>query len=98
MKVIIGNAALYLGDCLEILPTLPRVDAVITDPPYGIDIGGSGSIGGSGVVAAKNYGVADWDKIGLSLPQWRLIIALADDWIVWGGNHLAHVLGRVAVF
>lgn len=35
--VIIGNATMYLGDCLEILPTLPKVDAVITDPPYGID-------------------------------------------------------------
>ena len=33
--VIIGNATLYLGDCREILPTLPKVDAVITDPPYG---------------------------------------------------------------
>ncbi len=32
--VIIGNATLYLGDCLEILPTLPKVDAVVTDPPY----------------------------------------------------------------
>lgn len=31
----IGNATLYLGDCREILPTLPKVDAVITDPPYG---------------------------------------------------------------
>lgn len=30
--VVIGNATLYLGDCLEILPTLPKVDAVITDP------------------------------------------------------------------
>jgi len=30
----IGNATLYLGDCLEILPTLPKVDAVITSPPY----------------------------------------------------------------
>jgi len=34
---VIGNATLYLGDCLEILPTLGRVDAVVTDPPYGID-------------------------------------------------------------
>lgn len=34
-KVVIGNATLYLGDCREILPTLPKVDAVITDPPYG---------------------------------------------------------------
>jgi DNA modification methylase len=35
-KVVIGSAELWLGDCLEILPTLPKVDAVITDPPYGI--------------------------------------------------------------
>ena len=33
-KVIIGNATLYLGDCMDVLPTLERVDAVITDPPY----------------------------------------------------------------
>lgn len=30
----IGNATLYLGDCREILPTLGKVDAVVTDPPY----------------------------------------------------------------
>jgi DNA modification methylase len=35
-KEVIGNATLYLGDCLEILPTLDKVDAVITDPPYGV--------------------------------------------------------------
>lgn len=32
----IGNATLYLADCREVLPTLPKVDAVITDPPYGV--------------------------------------------------------------
>jgi len=36
MKVEIGNATLYLGDCMDILPKLPMVDAVITDPPYGM--------------------------------------------------------------
>lgn len=34
--VTIGDATLYHGDCLDILPTLPKVDAVITDPPYGM--------------------------------------------------------------
>lgn len=33
-KVEIGNATLYLGDCMDVLPTLDKVDCVITDPPY----------------------------------------------------------------
>ena len=37
-KEVIGNAQLYLGDCRDILPTLGKVDAVITDPPYGVDL------------------------------------------------------------
>jgi len=32
----IGDCTLYLGDCCEIMPTLGKVDAVVTDPPYGI--------------------------------------------------------------
>ena len=31
-----GRVTLYLGDCLDIMPTLGRVDAVVSDPPYGI--------------------------------------------------------------
>jgi DNA modification methylase len=36
-KVQIGDATLYLGDCMDVLPTLDKVDAVITNPPYGMD-------------------------------------------------------------
>ena len=35
-KVVIGNATLYRGDCMDVLPLLDKMDAVITDPPYGI--------------------------------------------------------------
>lgn len=38
-KEVIGNATLYLGDCLEIMPTLDNVDAIATDPPFGVDLG-----------------------------------------------------------
>ena len=31
----IGDAVLYLGDCRDVLPQLGKVDAVVTDPPYG---------------------------------------------------------------
>lgn len=34
--VTIGPCTLYHGDLLEVLPTLPPVECVITDPPYGI--------------------------------------------------------------
>ena len=34
--VVIGDAVLYVGDCLEILPMLGTVDCCITDPPYGV--------------------------------------------------------------
>ena len=33
-KEIIGNCTLYLGDCLDIMPTLDKVDCVLVDPPY----------------------------------------------------------------
>ena len=36
-KEVIGDCTLYLGDCREIMPELGKVDAVVTDPPYGID-------------------------------------------------------------
>lgn len=35
-RVEIGDCVLYRGDCAEVIPTLPAVDAVVTDPPYGI--------------------------------------------------------------
>ena len=38
-REVIGNCELYLGDCLGILPTLGNVDAVVTDPPYGVRLG-----------------------------------------------------------
>lgn len=38
IETLAEGVTLYLGDCREILPTLGKVDAVVTDPPYGIGL------------------------------------------------------------
>jgi site-specific DNA-methyltransferase (adenine-specific) len=52
----IGNATLYLCDALELLRNTESVDAVITDPPYGID----GGKGGDAKDFAKGGYAASW--------------------------------------
>jgi len=90
---------------MNILPALPKVDAVITDPPYGIDIAKAPTVGATGkngkgrsvgVSYATNYGVSEWDSIGMSAAQWAQIKEAAPVHIVWGGNHLAGVIGSSA--
>jgi DNA modification methylase len=58
----IGDATLYLGDCMEVLPTLPKVDAVITDPPYGINTksDGSGKLSPWGDLCNSAYWYGAW--------------------------------------
>lgn len=41
-EVVIGNCRLLLGDCLAVLPTLGRFDALVTDPPYEFETSGAG--------------------------------------------------------
>jgi DNA modification methylase len=48
----IGQHRLFLGDCMEILPTLGKVDAVVTDPPYS-----SGGFTQSAISKAKGQGL-----------------------------------------
>ena len=83
---------LIRGDCREILPLLPKVDLCLTDPPYGIGIGGSGRIGGSGVVQPRDYGVSSWDDVGLTPEQFDAMRSASADQIIFGFNHLSDVL------
>lgn len=82
---IIGNCRLILGDCREVLPTLTKVDAVITDPPYGI--GASSGVGKYG--GMKWGGGADlkWDDAIPSDDIFYKIMAASDKHILWGGNY-----------
>ena len=90
-QVVIGNATLILGDCREILPSLPKVDLVLTDPPYGIDR--SNGMGGGGVRLGvqKNY-QGDWDKERPTKETLYSVLAAGDFHVVWGGNYFADLL------
>ena len=77
----IGRATLYLGDCRDILPTLGKVDAVVTDPPYGIGTG-KAPVGKDGLV----WGVQEWDKA--TVPDIvPLLLAAGETVVIWGGNY-----------
>ena len=84
MKVQIGNATLYLGDCMDILPTLEKVDAVITDPPYGI--GANKMTLGNGKRKLER-GLMDWDSKPPSNDLMDIIFNIAKKQIHWGGNY-----------
>jgi site-specific DNA-methyltransferase (adenine-specific)/modification methylase len=91
-RELIGNATLYLGDCLEILPTLPKVDAVITDPPYGIGWvhSGIGYLKNGKMLGTKHGGenVVGDDKPFDPTP----FLPLARDALFWGANNFADKL------
>jgi site-specific DNA-methyltransferase (adenine-specific) len=78
-EVVIGDARLLLGDCREILPTLGRVDAVVTDPPYGI-----------GWQPRVNHQDQRWvDEINFDPAE---IAAYGAEATIWGAEYLAPLL------
>lgn len=80
-KVVIGDCVLYNEDCRFILPTLGKVDAVVTDPPYGI------SFASQPTKWQRRAGQAAelWDEnVVDDLPS---ILVKGDTRVVWGGNY-----------
>lgn len=83
----IGNATLYLADCREVLPTLAGVDAVVTDPPYGMgEAAGRNSSRGC-LAIAKDYGNATWDDEPIDAHTMSAICAMGRWRIIFGGNY-----------
>lgn len=89
--VVIGGCTLYCGDCLEILPTLGKVDAVVTDPPYGIDYGRAG-----GFNATHGWGPwrenCEWDKDRPARDVFDAMRSISRHQIIWGGNYFTDYL------
>ncbi|MDW9888882.1 site-specific DNA-methyltransferase [Sinorhizobium meliloti] len=95
---VIGQCELYLGDCMEIMQVLEGVDAVITDPPYGI--GAAAGMGGGGTDASGRWKRKPreydgrWDDERPSPSVFQAILAISEVQIIWGGNYFADLLPK----
>lgn len=78
----IGRATLYLGDCRDLLVSLGTVDAVVTDPPYGIGITRSNRL-----AVSRGMGGKSWDDETPDAQFLAILVACAKQSIIWGGNY-----------
>jgi tRNA G10 N-methylase Trm11 len=76
-----------LGDSLEVLPTLGRFDAVVTDPPYGIGESAAKVASRGKLAKPKDYGDFHWDSAPASVEQIELMRAHSHWQIIFGGNY-----------
>ena len=90
-REVIGDCVLYNADCREILPLLPKVDAVVTDPPYGIgeDGGRFRDRKGGGHRVLRKGG---WDSDRPSKDTFAAVLSAGNSAIIWGGNYFADML------
>lgn len=92
-KVVIGNAELWLGDCREVLPLLPSVDLILTDPPYGIGIDGQKeNVSRNPKHRRKAHDFMGWDDETPDRLVFELMRYKSAGQIVWGGNYFTDKL------
>jgi len=96
-KITIGTIELYLGDCLDVLPSLSGVDAVISDPPYGMNWNTDSTRFSGGksplIRRTKKDGREDWgavegDAADFDPTPWLVF----DRVVLWGYHHFAEKL------
>lgn len=78
------GVTLHNGDCREVLPTLGKIDAVVTDPPYGID---AARKRGSQRFGWRDFGVDGWDATRVPKETITAVLRAAGAIIIWGGNY-----------
>ena len=87
---VIGGQVLLQGDCLEVMPGLGNVDAVVTDPPYGI---GAKMVGGTWAVTSGFNKMQQWDAVA-PVEKVAAAVGKSHQAIVWGGQFFSLPVSR----
>ena len=90
-EILAEGVRLICGDCREVLPTLGKVDAVVTDPPYGIGEHGGRFRGRKGQNIRVHFN-GGWDNETPDQSVFDAIRACSDEQIIWGGNYFTDKL------
>lgn len=86
-KEVIGDCTLYNGDCMEVMAGLGRVDAVVTDPPYGIGESNEKNLSRGTLAKPKDYGHYDWDTAPPAQETIDFMRSISRHQIIFGGNY-----------
>lgn len=91
----IGQAKLYLGDMLDVLPILPTCDLILTDPPYGLGIDGQKeSVNRNPKHDRKAHDFLGWDQEAPSRYAFEMMFHKSAFQVIWGGNYFSEYLPR----
>ena len=84
-----SEVTLYLGDCLDVMKGMPdkSVDAVITDPPYGLGECRQKVLSRRKLAAPIDYGDFDWDSTPATDEQIAEIFRVSKHQVIFGGNY-----------
>jgi DNA modification methylase len=82
-----GGIDIHLGDCREILPTLPKCDLLLTDPPYGIGFAAQPTR----YQRTNGMNAVDWDDLRAENVDFLLV---GEAQIIWGGNYFRLPVSR----
>ena len=94
-EVTIGNCRLIHGDCREVLPLLPKFDAVVTDPPYGIRRAGQPAMRNCrrGRINSRTaHDDLGWDCERPPTEVFGMILKACSVAVIWGGNYFSDCL------
>lgn len=85
---------IYNEDCLDTMSRMSdnSVDLILTDPPYGINIAKTGTVGASNLARVTQFKKSDWDSQTPDKKIFKEMIRISKNQVIFGGNYFVEYL------